>query len=344
MPCYHPIPAWFHSSKRTEGGAKLLLFSYHPKVCQSVAPDVEVACGRCIGCRLAKSREWASRCMHEASLYWQNCWVTLTLNDDYKNSRENPYSVQRGSKSEMTLFLKRLRKKYGSGIRYFYCAEYGETCFFCNKSEQFCECGNFYPWRGRPHYHLCLFNHDFQDKRFFKTINGCDHYTSDELDSLWTDPRTKKQMGNCTVCELTTDNAAYTARYSLKKITGDLALEDDPVTGLKHYQRITPEGELVDLVPEFVSMSRRPGIGREWLETYKKEVLDNDKVFFKQLNIKPPPYYDKLLQQSDPQIMEEIKFSRIDKAENSVDNTPERLAAREMIAERKALNLYRKEI
>ena len=150
MPCYHPLDAWIHPTKKTDKGKKLLLFKYDPKVCNGPTPDLQTECGRCVGCRLSKSREWAVRCMHEASLYWDNCWLTLTLNDEYLATRENPYSVQRGQKSELTRFLKRLRKKYGSGIRYFYCAEYGETCFFCNKHEKSCSCGHFYAWRGRP--------------------------------------------------------------------------------------------------------------------------------------------------------------------------------------------------
>ena len=250
MPCYHPIDCWIHSKEKTENGAKKLVFYYNPEYCNSITPDLQVACGRCVGCRLGKSREWAVRCMHEASLHWDNCWLTLTLNDEYKNTRENPYSLQKGNQSEITRFLKRLRKKYGSGIRYFYCAEYGETCFFCNKSESFCSCGNYYPWRGRPHYHVCLFNHDFDDKRLYKMINGLPHYTSESLDNLWTDPETGLNMGYATVTDLTADSAAYTARYSLKKITGDMAEEDDPITHIKHYQRISPDGELIDLLPE----------------------------------------------------------------------------------------------
>ena len=31
-------------------------------------------CGNCIGCRLERSRQWAVRCMHEASLYEDNCF------------------------------------------------------------------------------------------------------------------------------------------------------------------------------------------------------------------------------------------------------------------------------
>ena len=83
MPCYHPVPYWVHPFKKTENGKNLLLFSYNPKFCTSVTPDGHVACGRCIGCRLAKSREWAVRCMHEANSHEDNCWLTLTMSDEW---------------------------------------------------------------------------------------------------------------------------------------------------------------------------------------------------------------------------------------------------------------------
>lgn len=349
MPCYHPLDAWIHRYKKTDSGKNLLLFNYNTKFCSQPTPDMQVPCGRCVGCRLAKSREWAARAVHEASLYWDNCWLTLTLNDEYMYSRPNPYSLQAGQYSEVTKFLKRLRKKYGSGIRYLYCGEYGETCFFCNKSEKFCSCGNYYPWRGRPHYHMCLFNHDFSDKRFFKSINGSNHYNSDELDALWTDPDTGIYMGHATISDLTADSAAYTARYAMKKITGDKSLEEDPVTGLRHYQRLSPDGEIVDILPEFIKMSsgckklNTGGIGKGWLDKYSKEVLDNDSVLFKELRIKPPKYYDKKMALLSPEIFEENKDIRIDKAKNSLDNTPERLEVRKYITEQRIKNLPRKE-
>lgn len=350
MSCFHPLDAWIHPTQKSVNGGKLLLFQYSPRYSTSVVPDLKVPCGRCTGCRLAVSAEWASRATHEASLYWHNCWLTLTMSDDYLATRPNPYSLQKGPKSEMTLFLKRLRKKFGSGIRFLYCGEYGETCFFCNKSERFCSCGNYYAWRGRPHYHVCLFNHDFDDKHFFKSINGCNHWNSDSLDALWTDPVTGLNMGHATISDLTPDSAAYTARYSLKKITGDMAKSEDLTTGLLHYQRLAPTGEIIDLVPEFINMSRGSkklgtgGIGKGWLDKFSKEVLDNDGVFFKELTIKPPRYYDKKLSVTHPEYFEENKEKRLDRAKNSVDNTPERLAVREYITEQRIFNLHRKEI
>lgn len=350
MPCYSPIGCWIHKFKKTDLGKTLLVFSYNPKTCSSSTPDMQVPCGKCIGCKLQKSKEWSIRCMHEASLYWRNCWLTLTLSDTYLHLRPNPYSLQRGIDSEMTLFIKRLRNKYGEGIRYFYCAEYGETCFFCNKSKNMCSCGSYHPWRGRPHYHMCVFNHDFDDKRFYKQINGKNHYNSESLDALWTDPKTGINMGYATISDLTYDSAAYTARYTTKKITGDMLKHNDPVTGIKYYERVAPSGEIISLEPEFCSMSRGSstiktgGIGKGWLDSFSKEVLDNDTVYFKDMQSKPPSYYDKVNLRTHPDVIELLKEKRIDRARKSPDNTPERLNARHYIAQQKAKTLHRKEI
>jgi hypothetical protein len=351
MACYHPVTMW----KIPKGNGEYEHTHNPIKGTKGVNAGIEYQrpCGQCIGCKLAKSREWSVRCMHEASLHWDNCWLTLTLNEEYKNTRSNPLSLERGKGSEMERFFKRLRKKFGEGIRYYYCGEYGETCFFCNKTEKMCYtkgCGHFFPWRGRPHYHVCLFNADFDDKILYKYINGLPHYTSETLDGLWTDPVTNLFMGTATISDLTEDSAAYTARYTIKKINGQLARQVNPVTDLLHYQRINNYGEIIDLLPEYTNMSRGSkklgtgGIGKGWLDKYSKEVIDNDSVFFKETRIKPPRYYDNIMSQTVPQIIEDNKQKRIDKAISSPDNTPDRLVVREAIAKQKSKSLYRKEI
>jgi len=46
---------------------------------------MEIPCGQCVGCRLERSRRWAIRCTHEASLQDDN-FLTLTYNDEnYKD-------------------------------------------------------------------------------------------------------------------------------------------------------------------------------------------------------------------------------------------------------------------
>ena len=73
------------------------------------------------GCRLERSRQWAVCCMHEASLYDFNSFVTLTYND------ENLPEFNSLDYRHFQLFMKRLRKEFApTNIRFYMCGEYGE--------------------------------------------------------------------------------------------------------------------------------------------------------------------------------------------------------------------------
>lgn len=187
MPCYHPIKG-YRSKGLTVNGKH----TFVPSSKDSDGSKMEIPCGQCIGCRLDRSREWAARISAEASLYDQNCFVTLTYSPE--NLPENGSLVL----EHFQLFMKRLRKKYGSNIRFFHCGEYGEQL-------------------GRPHYHVCLLNFDFPDKSYFSsTPRGDRTYTSKILGELW--PYGHHQIGS-----LSFESAAYCARYVTKKITGVMA-------------------------------------------------------------------------------------------------------------------------
>jgi len=122
-------------------------------------------CGRCIGCRLERSRQWAVRMMHEASLHQDNCFITLTY--DNEHLPKNASLVKR----DFQLFMKRLRKAYPAvRIRFFHCGEYGEQY-------------------GRPHYHAILFGFDFPDKYFLGKRNQFPVWRSASLERLWSDKR-----------------------------------------------------------------------------------------------------------------------------------------------------------
>ena len=65
---------------QSEHGGKLL-FSEQAARVEGVFRELFVKCGQCIGCRLERSRQWATRCMHEASLHDCNSFVTLTYDE-----------------------------------------------------------------------------------------------------------------------------------------------------------------------------------------------------------------------------------------------------------------------
>lgn len=222
MACFHPLKGW--ASKSNPSG-----ITFNKKLGYEDLPRT-VPCGNCSGCRLERSRQWAVRCYHESQMHEHNSFVTLTYSPE--NLPEN------GSISVRTLqlFVKRLRKKYPHKIRFFACGEYGDLL-------------------ERPHYHLCLFGHDFMDRKYYKTTETGDRlYRSAELESLWS-------FGFSTTGDVTFKSAAYVARYVMKKINGTAAA--------LHYGEKTPE---------FLTMSRRPGVGTGWLKKFESDVYPNDFV------------------------------------------------------------------
>ena len=126
-------------------------------------------------------------------------------------------------------------------------------------------------------------------------------------------------------------SAAYVARYILKKFTGEGA-ED-------HYEF----GEMHSKTPEYVTMSRRPGIGSSWLDRYRSDVYPSDFVVLEARKMQPPKYYDRQYELQEPKELAKLKASRIIRAKaQSKDQTPSRLRVREVVKSRKVKQLIRK--
>ena len=299
MPCYSPLRGW-RSAERNENGKRSIVFN--PRYALRDMP-VDVPCGQCIGCRLERSRQWAVRCVHEASLYDKNCFITLTYDDQHL-----PYD---GSLNldHFQRFMKRLRKRYGDGIRFFHCGEYGE---------------NF----GRPHYHACLFNFDFPDREFWSQRQGVNLYTSAALAELW-------PYGFSSIGDVTFESAAYVARYVMKKVTGDAAEE--------HYTRVCEiTGQIYERKPEYVTMSRRPGIGRGWVDKYLGDVYPSDFVVINGVKCRPPRFYDSIYDVCDPRHSARVKSARWCNAKkHACDNTDSRLLVRNEVATSRCDRLIR---
>ncbi len=105
---------------------------------------LDVPCGHCLACRIARTREWTVRLLHESEFWDDTSFVTLTYDDDHLPS--NGSLVPR----DLTLFFKKLRKDLGDRkIKYYACGEYGDTY-------------------GRPHYHSIIFGLGVQDKKLIE--------------------------------------------------------------------------------------------------------------------------------------------------------------------------------
>lgn len=196
MPCYDPLQAVVFErpglKKRVVISSELRGWFRMGKEKPNFTPAGKVMplpCSICLGCRLEKARQWAVRCVHEASLYEDNSFITLTF---------APEELPEGgslSRSHMQAFMKDLRREYDDRrIRAFYCGEYGSKL-------------------GRPHYHAAIFNLSFDDREYWKTVGDYKYYTSGTLAKLW-------PYGFNVIGDLTFESAAYVARYVTKKVNG----------------------------------------------------------------------------------------------------------------------------
>lgn len=180
-------------------------------------------------------------------------------------------------------------------------------------------CGEYGDQLGRPHHHACLFNIDFPDKILWSIREGVRLYESKTLEKLW-------PYGSSKIGDVTFDSAAYVARYVVKKITGDPAKA--------HYA-----GKL----PEFCTMSRRPGLGQGWLNKYSDDVFPKDFIIIRGKKSKVPKYYNSKYELTNVAEYVSIKSERIYKQRGNPNNAPERLEASEII-QKAQLSMLKREM
>lgn len=269
--------------------------------------EVQVPCGKCIGCKLDHASMWQTRIMMEAK-EWKSCYhITLTYNNKHLRRK---YGLNQLCKKDLQDFLKRLRYyfegheewvnpktgEYEKPIRYYACGEYG------NEGTRASNGGN-------PHYHIAMFNLKLDDLKLYKlNKHGDPIFKSKKLQSIW-------GLGFCTIEELNFETAGYVARYVQKKAgikpkereyTGERVKEwridernGQPYEHIIKKQRIKKGLQ----VEEFQTMSRAVGIGRKYWEENKEKIKRNNGILMKIkdiVKIKPlPKYYKKLWEQED---------------------------------------------
>lgn len=299
MPCFYPLHGW-RAKHTNPSGKRAIVFDSKSGY---IDRPVTVPCGRCQGCRLEHSRQWAIRCIHEAQLHEENSFLTLTYDPEHL-----PADGSLNHKHFQD-FMKRFRASIApTRIRYFMCGEYGSKLL-------------------RPHYHCILFGFTFNDAKIHAVKEGIPLFISETLSNLW-------QKGFCTIGDVTFESAAYVARYVMKKVNGDDAFE--------HYMRADHYGEMFHVKPEYVTMSRRPGIASGWYERFKDDVFPSDGVVVNGREYHAPRYYSQKLEKEDPTLYRQIKSERL-KSIDAKDNTPERLAVKEKVA-RARINKLKREL
>lgn len=274
--------------------------------------SIQVPCGQCMGCRLSKSLDTATRAVHEASLYSHNCFITLTVDPEHI---DEVFLGGGLSHRPWQLFLKKLRKSY-CGLDVIPRPDWYKRGEWNNRPIRVLMCGEYGSLLQRPHYHACLFNFDFLDKYLWETRRGVKLFRSNTLERLW-------PYGYSTIGEVNFESAAYLARYVTKKITGDMADE--------HYFN-SDTGEFMQ--PEYIRFPQGYGLGRLWFDKYSSDCYPSDFLISgkKKIKVRVPQYYDKIYDLTNPEELANLKKARQRRAvERSKIITPDILKNREYI-------------
>lgn len=310
MSCYHPLIA-FPTDEETSSGKKKYRIegNLDPLIAKELYPgSLPVPCGKCIGCRLDYSRSWADRMMLELETAGSGIFVTLTYNNAHVHGaqyidfpEDGVYFPYKGcerligdecywpteftlDKRDCQLFMKRLRKKFeGRRVRFYLAGEYGENTL-------------------RPHYHAIVFGlrlSDFPDLcEHGRNELGQKYYFSPMLTETWS-------LGFVLLSDVSWKTCAYVARYVTKKLNGPASIE--------YAAR--------NVIPEFSLMSRKPGIGRDYLDQHP-DCLDMANINLSTpeggLKIRIPKYYYKQLELTDPERYGKIMSERKQFAEDAM--------------------------
>ena len=131
MRCLSPRTVGYQSDGKT--------LSWSQKEFSKEFPTFQLPCTKCVECRLEYGRQWAVRAVHEAQIHDNNCFITLTYDDDHVGSNKLNYD-------HFKTFMKDLRSTLDyAGIEH----EIG-----------FMAVGEYGAETKRQHWHACLFGWD----------------------------------------------------------------------------------------------------------------------------------------------------------------------------------------
>jgi len=314
MTCYYPLTG-YRTKEPNENGKYPIVWGYQEA---QLDDEITCCCGRCLGCLIDKSQDWAIRGVHESNLHEQNSFITLTYDEEHLPLDKSLH------RSEFNQFLERLRywlelNQPETKFLYLGCGEYGE--------------------QGRAHFHSALFGFQFPDLQAHQG-NGKDMlYTSEILTQIW-------GKGFCTVGEVTRESVAYIARYTLKKQS--LAMNDrlkkgreliNPMTG-----EITTAEEILysEINKEMQFSSRNPALGKNWFLKYGNDCRKGF-ITLKGRKHPIPTYYEKLMDKYWGPVEYDEYFAQKKLAmnPNNPENKTERLRVREEVKKRKMAHFTR---
>ena len=204
-----------------------------------------IPCGHCLGCRQDQANEWTNRLLMESKYHDSMYFITLTYDDDHLHgvawTDEDTGEFHGGytlDKRDCQLFFKLLRRHFPDDKIRFYLA------------------GEYGPTSGRPHYHTIVFGLHVDDLvPFGVSETGSQYYVSESVANCW-------KRGFISIEPANEFTIRYVTGYVTKKL------------GVYPNEQFEREG----LVPPFSLSSRKPGIGRQFLDENAQDIIQKDRI------------------------------------------------------------------
>jgi len=208
---------------------------------RALKPHLVTNCDECIVCRKRRSLELAARCVLHSSLYIHNMFLTCTY-DESLDGYHNDFVYK-----DIQDFKKRLRsyvwRNFGKRIEVFNVHEYGKN--------------------GKKHWHLIVFNFNFEDREVHTWKDGRPLFKSGELSKLW-------DHGFSTIGDVSEASSLYQAQY----------MEKDFVNG--------------NVTSSKKSHSKHSGLGRPYFLKHYSQVLRLGYIPFSGRKLPVPRYFQRL--------------------------------------------------
>ncbi|AZL82897.1 replication initiator protein [Apis mellifera associated microvirus 21] len=311
MRCRKPKTVGFYSDGKT--------ICWSQKKISKEFATFQLPCGKCLECRLEYARQWAVRCVHEAQMHDENCFITLTYDEQNLKSDKLVYTdFQTFAKNLRTNLFQELLdsifpnqpQKLQRKLWNEFSKERKDELYNPKKISIFVT-GEYGDKKKRPHWHALIFNWRPNDCEYkYSNDRGDKCFSSQTLNDLW--PHGVAELGS-----ITFESAGYCARYAAKKL---------------HHGR---DGE-----HPFEPISKKSGknaIGKSFIAEHWQSIFTHGNIQLPDgKNCSIPRYYEKWLQKHQP---EAFKRYVTQKKQQIIEEASAR--ENKIIAEEKEINMKR---